>query len=73
MVCGEVRVEAREVSVGEVWIAEGQSNMEFFLRYDAERDRAGELEPCDDIWFFDYLEVCFPGQLELNDYSNFGF
>lgn len=73
MVCGEVRVEVREVSVGEVWIAGGQSNMEFFLRYDAERDRSGELEPCDDIWFFDYPEVCFPGQLELNDYSSFGF
>ena len=71
--CGEEAREVRDVAVGEVWVAGGQSNMEFFLRYDADLQEELKREPCDDIRFFDYPEVSYTGQLEVNDYSNFGF
>ena len=71
--CEEKRLEIKNVSVGEVWLAGGQSNMEFYLRFDKEFKsvkRDGENE---DIFFFDYPEVAYPGQIEEHDYSNFGF
>ena len=34
--CQKETLSIRDVSVGEVWIAGGQSNMEFFLCYDAQ-------------------------------------
>ena len=36
--CKEERICIRDVHVGEVWIAGGQSNMEFYLRYDTNQD-----------------------------------
>ena len=71
--CGEETVEITDVSVGEVWIAGGQSNMEFFMRYDAGLQEELQREPCGDIRFFDYPEVSYEGQLAVNDYSNFCF
>lgn len=57
-----------DVSVGEVWIAGGQSNMEFPMRYDA--DLEAERRACDgNIRFFDFPEVAYEGQLEEADYS----
>lgn len=62
------------VQIGEVWLAGGQSNMEFHMRYDA--DLAEELPHCqnDAIRFFDYPEVSYPGQIDEADYSReYGF
>ena len=70
--CGHEMVEILDVSVGEVWIAGGQSNMEFFMRYDEGLQEELKREPCGDIRFFDYPEVSYEGQLAVNDYSNFG-
>lgn len=63
-----------DVQVGDVYLAAGQSNMEFYMRYDA--DFAVEKEICtnDNIRFFDYPEVSYPGQIEEAEYGkNFGF
>lgn len=62
------------VQVGEVWLAGGQSNMEFYMRYDA--DFSTEKDACDDedIRFFDYPEVSYIGQIEEADYGqHYGF
>lgn len=62
------------VQVGEVWLAGGQSNMEFHMRYDA--DYADERKRCENpcIRFFDYPEVSYVGQLDEADYSlHYGF
>ena len=59
-----------EVAIGEVWIAAGQSNMEFHLRYDAERKSAKENKR---IRMFDYPEVSYEEQLSERDYSDFGY
>ena len=59
----------RDVQVGEVWLAGGQSNMEFHMRYDA--DFPQEKETCQNsaLRFFDYPEVSYPGQIEEADYG----
>lgn len=39
-VCADGELTLEQVDIGEVWLAGGQSNMEFFLRYDAEAKAA---------------------------------
>lgn len=56
------------VQIGEVWLAGGQSNMEFHMRYDADYDQ--EFTGCENpsIRFFDYPEVSYLGQIDERDY-----
>lgn len=64
----------KDVAVGEVWLAGGQSNMEFHMRYDA--DMAEEKPVCENprIRFFDYPEVSYIGQIDEADYGKeYGF
>lgn len=69
---GEVYV-FQDVAVGEVWIAGGQSNMEFPLEYDAEAEKVipGANNP--DFRFFDTPKVKFEGQEQEDDFSKVGF
>ena len=75
LICsGDETIRLTDVQVGDVYLAAGQSNMEFYMRYDA--DFAIERESCenDSIRFFDYPEVSYPGQINEAEYSrNFGF
>lgn len=67
-------VVLHDVAVGEVWLAGGQSNMEFHMRYDADLEQ--EQPQCENrlIRFFDYPEVSYEGQINEADYgSNYGF
>lgn len=66
---GNETIITQDVQVGEVWLAGGQSNMEFHMRYDT--DFAGEQAQCsnDAIRFFDYPEVSYVGQINEADYS----
>lgn len=61
------------VHVGEVWLAGGQSNMEFYMRYDAEYKEIVKRCENDDIRFFDVPEACYPEQTLDFDYSKMGF
>ncbi len=61
-----------DVVIGEVWIAGGQSNMEYFLQFDAERDSAFARPEIPDIRFWDHPEISYEGQLDDYDYSEFG-
>lgn len=69
---GEEKVFS-DVCVGEVWLAGGQSNMEYLLGFEKHFDEviAGEMDPL--IRFFDYPEVSYEGQLEDYHYINEGF
>ena len=53
-------VELRNVDIGEVWVAGGQSNMEFLLRYEAEGE--AQVKAANDIHlrFYDVGEYSFP-------------
>lgn len=61
----------RDVAVGEVWLAGGQSNMEFMLCYDSGWQSEKEQRP--KIRFFDVPEIACDENLEDADYSKFGF
>lgn len=69
---GKESLSFDNISIGEVWLAGGQSNMEYFLEYDAEKDNVLNGDMNSDIRFFDYPEVSYEGQLEEHDYSHFG-
>jgi sialate O-acetylesterase len=62
-----------DVAVGEVWIAGGQSNMEFPLEYDAEAKQVIPAANNADIRFYDCPKIKFPGQELEDDFSQAGF
>lgn len=68
---GDMKV-IKDVAVGEVWLAGGQSNMEFYMLFD--QDYEDELNICEnpDLRFFDYPEVSYPEQECDFDYSQMG-
>lgn len=61
-----------DVAFGEVWLAGGQSNMEFWMRYEKHKEQA--LADCRNprVRFFDVPKVCYDGQREDFDYSRVG-
>jgi len=67
------RIEFIDVAIGEVWIAGGQSNMEYFLAFDADRRDVLNRPAHSDIRYFDSPRTSYEGQLEEYDYSRFGF
>lgn len=69
---GEEELIFSDVAVGEVWLAGGQSNMEFPMDYEKSYE-AECLTCCDpDIRFYDTPKACYPGELEAHDYAQFG-
>lgn len=60
-----------DVAVGDVWLAGGQSNMEYFLRYDAHWDeiKSAPLNP--DIRMYNVPRLSFEGQQK--DVSDSGY
>ena len=60
------------VAVGEVWIAGGQSNMEFFMAFEKHLPDALALAPNPSIRFYDVPEIAFDGQEDCFDYSEVG-
>lgn len=66
---GGETVTYTEVAVGEVWVAGGQSNMEFWMRYEKHREDAQKDCPDKRLRFFDVPEVCYEGQRQEFDYS----
>ena len=73
VICGDEFIIFEDVLVGEVWIAGGQSNMEYWLNFDAEKEEVLSRPENPDIRFFDYPEISFEGELEAYDFSDFGF
>ena len=68
---GEDSIIIRDVAVGEVWLAGGQSNMEFLLRDDADREDACRLTDAD-IRCFEVPKIAYEGQENDRDYSQVG-
>ncbi|HHV10812.1 MAG TPA: sialate O-acetylesterase [Clostridiales bacterium] len=57
-------VVLERVDIGEVWIAGGQSNMEFFLRYDVEGDAVIANADDDHVRYYDVAKYAFEGERE---------
>jgi sialate O-acetylesterase len=50
------------ISIGDIYIAAGQSNMEYFLRYDAHWNDVKKWERNDDIHMFNCKRIAYEGQ-----------
>ncbi len=61
-----------DVAVGEVFIAGGQSNMEFWMRYDKEVEEYRPTCTNPRIRFYDQPKCSYPGQMNDFDYSKVG-
>ena len=64
-------ITMEDVAVGEVWLAGGQSNMEFLLRDDAEsaEEQAVDLP---DVRCYEVPKIAYAGQENDRDYSKVG-
>ena len=58
-----------DIAVGEVWVAGGQSNMEFWMRYEKHKEAELKEMPKNRLRFYDVPEVCYEGQIDEFDYS----
>lgn len=66
--CADEKIILSDVQIGDVWLAGGQSNMEFFMRYDADFEQEKNVCNNPNIRFFDYPEVSYVGQIDEADY-----
>ena len=66
-------IEFNDVAIGEVWLAGGQSNMEFLMKYDVDLKDTLKLPDDDLLRFFRYPQVNFTGLLEIADFPDDGF
>lgn len=62
IVCGEEVYTAHDIAIGEVWIAGGQSNMEFWLRNEAERETVIPTAKDTLLRFYDMPRISYDGQ-----------
>lgn len=62
-----------DILIGEVWIAGGQSNMEYPLELDAKKETVlkGRMYP--EIRFLDVPEISYQGEEQDHDYGDYGF
>lgn len=70
--CMDEKVIYKNIAVGEVWLAGGQSNMEFWMRYEKHREEEFKSCPHRMLRFFDVPEICYEGQQDEFDYSRQG-
>jgi sialate O-acetylesterase len=66
-------ISLAEAAVGEVWIAGGQSNIEWPLRYDADRQETIAAARDGLLRFFDQPHLSYPGHEHEGDFSQAGF
>lgn len=63
----------KNIAIGEVWIAGGQSNMEFPLKFDAEGKEFISSANNPHIRFYDSPKISYHGQENHDDFSEYGF
>ena len=68
---GGREITVDDVAIGEVWLASGQSNMEFLLRDDADAAGAAKTDHAD-VRCFEVPKISYPGQENDRDYSAVG-
>lgn len=63
----------KDIAIGEVWLAGGQSNMEFLLKYDEDAEEMYKDAADADLRFFRYPTANFVGCIEKDAYPDDGF
>ena len=66
------KLTIEDVAVGEVWLAGGQSNMEFFMHYEKHFEDEKKIANNPNIRFYDVPEIAFTDQDKIFDYNEFG-
>ena len=66
----ETKIVLSDISVGDVYLAGGQSNMEYWMLYESHYDEEVELCENADIHFWDSPKVSHPLFLEKYDYKD---
>lgn len=67
-------IEFKDVAIGEVWLAGGQSNMEFLMKFDYDFEETAKLPDDNKLRYFCYPQTAFKGFLETeNNCPNWGF
>ncbi len=69
---GDERITLADVAVGEVFVTGGQSNMEFWMRYDQQVEEFRPTCANPRIRFYDQPKCSYPGQMEDFDYTKVG-
>lgn len=64
-------IKLTDIAIGDIWLAGGQSNMEFFLRYDAHWDEIRQAPVNPNIRMFNVPRLSFEGQQK--DISDSGY
>lgn len=70
---GKEAIELRNVMIGEVWIAGGQSNMEFFMRYERHWVQARQLPHDAGIRMYTCQRKAFAGQTPFQSGCGYWF
>ena len=69
---GEPPILLTDISFGDIWIAAGQSNMEFFLKYDKDFEAVSRLPRNPEIHMFNMPQQAFCGHSSHNR-SDYGY
>ena len=69
---GEPPILLTDISFGDIWIAAGQSNMEFFLKYDKDFEAVSRLPRNPEIHMFNMPQQAFCGHSSHNR-SGYGY
>ena len=67
------KIVFNDVAIGEVWLAGGQSNMEFIMKYDIDYPETKNSPDDDLLRCFTYPQTGFKGFLEINNLPDQGF
>lgn len=70
---GDSTINLSDIAIGEVWIAAGQSNMEYHVHFDDNKDEILSGLMNHRIRYFNYPQISIPEMGEKFDYSDFGF
>ena len=67
------KIVFEDVAIGEVWLAGGQSNMEFIMKYDVDAPETLKSEDDEDLRYFCFPHTPFLGYLEKESCPDQGF
>ena len=67
--CNDSIVTLEQISFGDIWLAGGQSNMEFFLKYEKNWETTKTLPVNPDIHMFNFPQRAFEGHHSHNRYG----
>ena len=66
-------INFNDIAIGEVWLAGGQSNMEFLLKYDIDYEEAKNLEDDHYLRCFTYPQTAYLGFMEKEILGEYGY